>query len=119
MYSVSARYPLLKTDALGKVDLRGLKETPWHKVWCDSTYAIVGMFHVQRPDGYLEGCLRWAVTGVYQGQLAGNPSRHVFTDTSDDARLVVSAPEFTGGIVSSRIYQLKAKAYPRVMKLTG
>ncbi len=119
MYEKSAKYPLLKVSLLGKVDLRGLKEAPWHKIYCGQTYAIVGMFHLQRADGYLEGCLRWAVTGVYQGQLSGAPSRHVFTDTYDNARLIVSAPEFTGGIVSARVYQVKSRGYPKVPKLAA
>lgn len=112
-------YPLLKTNALGQPNLGKLKEVPWHKVYCGETYAIVGMFHVQRADGFLAGCLRYAVTGIYQGQLRGAPSRHIFLDTHDGARLVISAPEFTGGIISSRVYQVKARTYPKVMKLAG
>lgn len=99
-------YPKLKLDALGKVSTKGMSEVPWHKLECAGEYAVIGMFHSQ-VDGQLRGCLRWAVTGTYEGQLAGDPRRFVFTDSHDKLRLVVSSPDFTGGIASARVYRFR------------
>lgn len=99
-------YPKLKLDALGKVSTKGLTEVPFHKLQCGGEYAVIGMFHAQ-VDGKLVGCLRWAVTATYQGQLPGDPRRLVFLDTHDGARLVVSSPEVSAGITSARVYRLR------------
>jgi hypothetical protein len=70
---------------------------------------IVGQFHVQAPSGYLHASPEFIVVGTYQGQLTGDPTRHVFTADAG-TRYVVSSPEHTGGITTARLYRMKKLA---------
>jgi len=95
---------------MGMLSLRKATEVRWgRRLELGTVYRIVGQFHVQtEAKGTLHACLVPVVAGMYQGQLSGDPTRHVFTDT-DGLRYVVSSPAHTCGLTTARVYRFPKK----------
>jgi hypothetical protein len=89
--------------------LKRLREASWDKLTVGALYRIVGQFHIERSDGSLAPVhAGTALAGLYQGQMAGDTRRHLFTDHDGD-RYIVSDPDFTWGIATARVYAFAAK----------
>jgi hypothetical protein len=84
-----------------------LPEVPWEGgvLTFGRRYRIIGQFHTQEaPGAPLAATLQYVVDAIYEGQLTGNPDRHVFMCTAG-TRYVVSSPAHTWGMTAARVYR--------------